>query len=110
MELPHGINLIAETERGELAGYLMAWCLGETCELHRIATAPKLRKKGVAETLLKALLKESQKRGAKEVLLEVDSRNEAALNLYKKLGFKTVGERKNYYGPNTKALILKLTL
>jgi ribosomal-protein-alanine N-acetyltransferase len=40
---------------------------------------------------------EGKRRGAATALLEVRSANIAAINLYKKTGFQTIGIRPNYY-------------
>ncbi len=46
---------------------------------------------------MQAAFSESRKYGAESLFLEVDQANAAALGLYRRLGFRKVGERKAYY-------------
>ncbi|ADU96508.1 ribosomal protein S18-alanine N-acetyltransferase [Thermovibrio ammonificans] len=108
LTLPVGFNVVA-LHQGEVIGYLMAWITGPTCELNRIAVIPRYRKQGVARKLINRLLEECRARKVEEVFLEVRKSNTPAINLYKKMGFKQISVRKNYYGDED-ALILKLTL
>ncbi|MEM1668432.1 MAG: ribosomal protein S18-alanine N-acetyltransferase [Thermofilaceae archaeon] len=91
--------LVAEVE-GRVIGYaigvLTRWGGGHVIS---IAVHPSFRRMGVAEKLLRELLKRMRQRGAKAVRLEVKVSNEPAINLYKKLGFRAVGVISNYY-PN----------
>ena len=49
----------------------------------------------------------AKRKGCDTILLEVNSMNNKAINLYKKFGFVAYGERKNYYGEND-AILMKL--
>lgn len=55
------------------------------------------KRQGVGEYLLKYILHDLQKKYVVKVFLEVRQGNDAAINLYAKLGFNKVGQRKNYY-------------
>ncbi|MBP9742260.1 MAG: ribosomal protein S18-alanine N-acetyltransferase [Burkholderiales bacterium] len=55
------------------------------------------KRQGLGEYLLKYLLHELHKKCVVKVFLEVREGNDAAINLYTKLGFNKVGQRKNYY-------------
>jgi ribosomal-protein-alanine N-acetyltransferase len=106
--LPFSLFLVVELG-GEVAGYAFGWKLGESFELHRIAVKREERRGGVGRELLRELLKRCRDEGVKEVFLEVREGNQPAVNLYRSLGFKEVGERKNYYGDES-ALIFSLKL
>jgi len=57
------------------------------------------------------MLKEGKRRGVATVLLEVRPSNFAAIRLYEKTGFQTIGVRPNYY-PQTRetALVMSKSL
>lgn len=57
------------------------------------------RQKGYASELINYVIKSNK--DINEIMLEVKENNISALNLYKKLGFKKIGERKNYYKNKT---------
>jgi ribosomal-protein-alanine N-acetyltransferase len=69
---------------------------------------------GVAAGLLQGLTRAARRGDAKRIFLDVAEDNEAALALYRKLGFLEAGRRKNYYqrpgNPAVDALTLVLTL
>ena len=71
--------------------------LGDEVELISIAVDRKWRNKGVGALLMRALFEAVRMSPAKRMLLEVAADNAAALKLYGKFGFTTVGERKGYY-------------
>ena len=65
----------------------------------------------MATSLLEAAFDESRYRGVRFVILEVRASNEAAQTLYKKLGFKLIGRRRDYYRvPVEDALVMRKDL
>ena len=81
--------------------------LGET-DMMNVAVHPDYRKQGIATELIQTLIDTLSKQGSHSLMLEVRQTNEPAKNLYKALGFETVGIRKNYYrNPREDALILR---
>ena len=84
--------------------------LGET-DMMNIAVHPNHRKHGVGTELIEHLIEALALRGSHSLMLEVRISNEAAISVYKKLGFTEVGCRKNYYrNPKEDALILRKEL
>jgi ribosomal-protein-alanine N-acetyltransferase len=63
---------------------------------------------------MQSAIREAMMRGAETMFLEVDNKNVSALGLYRKLGFKTVAERKAYYtakdGTKSTALVMRRDL
>lgn len=81
--------------------------LGET-DMMNIAVHPNYRKQGIGTELIEHLIGALASRGSHSLMLEVRISNEAAISVYKKLGFAEVGCRKNYYrNPKEDALILR---
>ena len=58
---------------------------------------PGYRRIGVGENLIRYLIDEVKKRDIRGITLEVRESNEAAINLYTKLGFDCIGIRKKFY-------------
>jgi ribosomal-protein-alanine N-acetyltransferase len=81
--------------------------LGDTAEIANIAVEKSSQGKGFAKLLLEYVLKKCKFNV--ECFLEVDENNFRAVSFYKKMGFKEVSVRKDYYGKNINALIMKLT-
>jgi len=65
------------------------------CHVAEIAVLNKARKKGIATKLLLFGEKLAQTKGLCKYTLHVDARNNAAFNLYKKMGFKIEKKHKN---------------
>ncbi|WP_163327832.1 ribosomal protein S18-alanine N-acetyltransferase [Desulfurobacterium thermolithotrophum] len=108
LSLPFSVFLVAEL-RGKIVGYLIAWIIGEICELNKIAVASRLRGRRIGEKLLKELINECQERKVKEIFLEVRESNFSAIKLYERVGFKRVSIRERYYGCEN-AVVYKLNL
>ena len=97
--------VVAEGGDGTVLGYGMVRAvLDEGC-LEKIAVAPAFRRQGVAEEILKAYLRLGQAYLA-FLTLEVRAGNAPAIALYKKLGFREVGRRKNYYAEDHEDALL----
>lgn len=82
-------------------------------ELHilNLAVAPDERGKGLGTKLLRYILEEGTRRGARHATLEVRVSNLVAQRLYRNFGFRKVGVRKHYYNDNLEdALVLTRAL
>ena len=91
--------LVAETE-GRVAGYAGAWVILDESHITNIAVKEAFRGRGIGKQLTRALLQYLSNLGASYATLEVRVSNERAQNLYKGLGFVSVGKRKRYYEDN----------
>ena len=80
-------------------------------QITNIATHPDHRRQGLAGSVLSALLDEARARGVAFVTLEVRASNAAAIALYEKFGFQTVGKRSRFYtNPTEDALLMQCAL
>jgi [ribosomal protein S18]-alanine N-acetyltransferase len=103
------VALVAKT--GDLAGFAVASVVAPEAELETIAVAREWQRKGVAQRLFAALIEELSAAGVKDVLLEVRGSNEAAIGLYRVLGFQESGRRRGYYAdPVEDAVLFRLRL
>ena len=94
-------------------GFILVRDLGNECEVLSLGVAPRWRRRGIAQKLLRTALAEAAHRALPSVVLEVAVDNEAASELYRAIGFVAVGRRARYYKrPNGRvdALILRLVL
>ena len=90
------------------AGYILGSIAADEAEIYRIAVLPAFRKQGLGKKLMGAFL-DKIKENAAVVFLEVRSRNNAAIALYRAFGFEQIAVRKRYYKDDD-ALIFRLEL
>lgn len=96
---------------GEFAGFLMAFHVLDECHLLDIATDEKFRRRGIGAALIRELMKRAEEKDGGVIYLEVREKNQAARGLYEKLGFVSVGKRKDYYKyPTDDAVLYTLIL
>ena len=97
--------LVAETD-GRVVGYAGAWIILDESHITNIAVADEYRGRGIGKRLTQALLQYLSNLGACYATLEVRVSNERAQNLYRSLGFVSVGKRKRYYEDNNEDAFL----
>ena len=98
---------VAVAEFGEeKAGYGEIRMVAGEAQIYNIAIAPEFRREGIGEALLRHMIEKAEDDGCSLVTLEVRGGNEAAMALYNKLGFRTVGRRKGYYANGGEDAIL----
>jgi ribosomal protein S18 acetylase RimI-like enzyme len=76
--------------RGEVVAALSYKRDDEIVDIHRLMVHPNHFRKGIANQLLADL--EKVETGVQKIIVSTGSSNKPAVNLYKKLGFKQVGE------------------
>ena len=81
----------------EIACYALMMIGYEESNLLNIGVNPKFQRQSMATQMMQRLFLISRINHAKHMWLEVRESNLAAINLYQKLDFKTIGKRKNYY-------------
>ena len=79
----------------------------EQGELLSICVDSSYRKQSLATKILKELFYILKHTGVLKIFLEVNKNNTPALNLYKKIGFEFLSERKNYYGKDSAIVMVK---
>jgi len=105
----HGISycFLARNERGTVVGFCAFWRVLDDLHINNVAVAPSFRDAGVGTALLREVLREGARLGARRATLEVRRSNEAARRLYERLGFSLAGVRRAYYSnPVEDALVL----
>lgn len=83
---------------GELpVGFSFSWVVAGQCEILAIGVLEQARAKGIARLMLDETLRQAYSKDALTAFLEVGTDNVAALALYRRAGFETIGVRKGYY-------------
>ena len=95
-------------EADAVVGYIGSQTvMGET-DMMNVAVHPAHRRKGIAVSLIHALVQKLKECESHCLTLEVRASNAPAIALYEKLGFTEAGRRRNYYrNPKEDALILR---
>ncbi len=106
-----GLNEINSLNAGiflkkELISLASASVILDELHLTYISVKKNYRKKSYGLKTLMFLLNLSRSRDLKRVTLEVNEKNQAAIGLYKKIGFIHSGTRKRYYPSGDNAFIL----
>jgi ribosomal-protein-alanine N-acetyltransferase len=90
-----------------IAGWGVVWFVVGEAHIASIGVSGSDRRRGVGELLVLGAIDAATNNDCDELTLEVRESNEAAQALYRKYGFKVVGERKAYYvDDNEDALIM----
>lgn len=91
---PSGICLAAVGD-GRLLGYLVCSRYADVWHLMNVAVDPEHRRAGIASSLLRRLLAEVGP--GSRLTLEVRTSNHGAIEMYRRFGFSTAGQRRRYY-------------
>ena len=101
---------IIELQTKKLLGLCSAWLVIDELHITFIAVDPIHKRKGLGTFLLTDLIKRSESFQTNHILLEVKDNNEPAKAFYKSMGFKTVGNRPNFYKDGSDAIIFNKQL
>jgi ribosomal-protein-alanine N-acetyltransferase len=81
----------------EILGFSIFWLVADEIHVLNVATAERHRRRGIGRAVIEATLDYGRAHRCRIASLEVRRGNQAAIGLYKALGFKAVGMRPNYY-------------
>jgi ribosomal-protein-alanine N-acetyltransferase len=101
------------TDNHRVCGFSIFSRIIDEANLLNISIAPVLQGKGWGRFLLVKGLRQQFDMGARKCFLEVRASNKKAQALYTAVGFKQVGQRKNYYPAHTgreHALVMEVDL
>ena len=83
-----------------IVGFFIYYNVLDEMHILDITVSKKIQSKGIGSLMLSTVIKKKSEAGIKHFFLEVRTSNIAAINLYKKFGFKIFMLRKNYYEDN----------
>lgn len=97
-------------DEGTVAASLELLCGVDDSEVLNVETAPSHRRRGLATSLLQEAMAWARQNKRSAIWLEVRASNEAAIDLYLKMGFTQISTRACYYADFDDALVMKYTL
>ncbi len=95
---------------GKLVGFILSRMVIGEAEILSIAVTRSRRGRGLGRKLLDLHLRRLAGLAVHTVFLEVDEANRPARRLYERAGFRNVGRREGYGGPDAPALVLRRDL
>ena len=93
-------------QRPPIVGYGGFWCSAREAHISTIAVHPRLRRKGIGQLILIAMIEKAKSIGADHITLEVRASNLVAQSLYRKYGFRVVGRRRRYYSDSNEDAVV----
>lgn len=95
-----GLWVVPPLQHPPLLAVGCTWTILDEAHIILMVVHPHYRRRGFGYGMLLKLLNLARDRGMKYATLEVRASNEAAIALYTKLGFTSVGKRPRYYANN----------
>jgi [ribosomal protein S18]-alanine N-acetyltransferase len=92
------------------AGLLIARKAADEAEILTFGVTPERRRIGLGRALLETAAAALRESGAKQLFIEVEEGNDAAVRLYRAAGAIPVGKRARYYAHGADAAIFSLAL
>jgi [ribosomal protein S18]-alanine N-acetyltransferase len=110
LALPWSRVWVAHEERIGVVGFVVFWHVADEVHLINLGTRIDQRRRGLARTVLGAVVDYARAHHVRHVLLEVRRSNDAAIGLYRAAGFRAVGARTGYYRDGEDAIEMTLAL
>ncbi len=96
-------------EKDKMLAFIGIWHIFEEAHITTLGVHPDFRRLQLAQVLLIQTLKFCYKNMIKYITLEVRESNMAAISLYEKFLFESIGVRKNYYQDNSENALIMFT-
>ncbi|MDD5306271.1 MAG: ribosomal protein S18-alanine N-acetyltransferase [Deltaproteobacteria bacterium] len=104
-------RVVVASSQNRPVAFMVYWVVSTELHLLNLAVHPRWRRRGLGRMLVDHLLAEARMEGRIEVLLEVRVSNNAAQDLYRRVGFHEIMVRRRYYSDNGEdALVMMLRL
>ena len=99
-------NYVLEHD-GVILGYYGFWVMFDNVDITKVSIRKELQGKGLSNILMEDMFSRLYNSDINTITLEVRVSNIAAINLYKKYGFKEISIRKNYYENTEDAYVMQ---
>lgn len=109
-EVPRSRYYVVACDEQRIVGYAGIAATLEVADIHTLTVQPEYRRRGIGKAMLTALETWAERRGAKQLMLEMRVGNTEAQPLYEQFGYAVISLRKNYYGAGVDALVMGKTL
>ncbi|MGR8929013.1 MAG: ribosomal protein S18-alanine N-acetyltransferase [Gammaproteobacteria bacterium] len=93
------INWVCEAPDDVIVGYCILSVAAGEAHVMNISVSPEFQRQGAARKMMEHMISYASTR-AEQLFLEVRPSNIGAVSLYRKLGFREIGVRKDYYPAN----------
>lgn len=90
-------ELLLAIADGATVGFLVSQPVLDETTLMHLAVARQYQRQGWGRQMMQGWLAQQRLSGQQRLLLEVRRSNQAAISLYRSLGFDTLGQRRGYY-------------
>jgi ribosomal-protein-alanine N-acetyltransferase len=95
---PGSIAFVARVgQQLETAGFIVGRVAADEAEILTLGVCAPWQRRGIGRKLVEAFCRAAKKAEAQQAYLEVAAGNDAAIALYRQLGFQEIGRRKGYY-------------
>lgn len=91
----------------KIVGFINYSLIYDRAEINYIYVDKDYRKRHIASEFMEFLIVDAIDSGCKNITLEVSSKNNAGISLYKKYGFEEKAIRKNYYPDSDGILMIR---
>lgn len=106
-EMPYSYVCLIENL---VVGFLCLQITTDEMTILNIAVCEKFKRQGIATAFLEFAKKMAKQNNLLNIFLEVDKKNEPALNFYQKQGFEFLRIRKAYYKNGADCIEMKLSV
>lgn len=104
-------RILTAKAEGRLIGYVSTFLVADEMNIANVAVDSEFRRQGVGKRLMDSAVILAKQNRMTTIYLEVRKSNEAAQELYRKVGFERGGVRKNFYDhPKEDGLIMRMDL
>lgn len=109
-DMPRTRHYVVAVVEDEIVAYAGLAAAADQADVQTIAVLEKHQGTGIGSAMLTELLAEAQRRGAREIFLEVRADNPRAQAVYRHFGFEDIGTRRRYYDDGTDAIMMRRKL
>jgi|GEM_PF-4364036 len=106
----HQFKSIGAFDDDRLIAFVILQSAGDEVDIIHLVCDKTHHNQGIMSQLMKTVLRRLQAQSIQTVFLEVRRCNQAARNLYYRLGFRSYRCRKQYYSNRQDAILMQLSL